>query len=139
MVLPRKTRILQTGKNLRKKSGMNRMATSSVQNDLSGNELYNWNFFAREYVADPLAINFTTGHTMLTFDNKERLKFLDAKKPHSIDFVDGQIYMLGKFSEFFHAIYEKGRQPHPKYLLKTLEFLTHELEFKRAEAEENKS
>jgi hypothetical protein len=117
------------------------MATSSfpAQNDLSGNELYNWNFFAREYVADPLAINFTTGHTMLTFDNKDRLKFLDAKKPHSIDFVDGQIYMLGKFSEFFHAIYEKGRQPHPKYLLKTLEFLTHELEFKRAEAEENKS
>lgn len=115
------------------------MATSLMHTDVSGNELYNWTFFARKYVADPVAINFTTGHTMLTFDNKERQVFLEAKKPHSVDFVDGQIYMLGKFSEFFQAIYEKGRQPHPKYLLKTIEFLTQELEFKRAEAEENKS
>jgi hypothetical protein len=115
------------------------MASSSVASDLSGNEMYHWTFFARNYIADPLAINFTTGHTQLTFDSKERVKFLEAKKPHSVDFVDGQIYMLGKFSEFFQAIYATGHQPHPKYLLKTLEFLTQELEFKRAEAEENKS
>lgn len=110
------------------------MATSSTL-DLSGNQNYNWTFFARQYINDPLAINFTTGHTMLTFDNKERQKFLDAKKPHSTDFVDGQIYMLGKFSEFFDAIYKTGHQPHPKYLLKTIEFLSQELEFKRVEAE----
>lgn len=122
-------------KSLRKKPRMNRMTTPSAQNDLSGNEMYHWTFFARQYIADPIAINFTTGHTMLTFDNKDRMAFLDAKKPHSIDFVDGQIYMLGKFSEFFQAIYSTGHQPHPKYLLKTLEFLSQELEFKRAEAE----
>ena len=103
--------------------------------DLSGNEVYNWTFFARNYVNDPLAVNFTTGHTMLTFDSKDQVKFLDAKKPHTVDFVDGQIHMLGKFTEFFKAIYAKGYQPHPKYFLKTLEFLTQELEFKRAEAE----
>jgi hypothetical protein len=114
------------------------MATSSTHGDLSGNEIYHWTFFARQYMPDPLSINLTTGHTMLTFDNKERLQFLEAKKPHSIDFVDGQIYMIGKFSEFFQSIYATGHQPHPKYLLKTLELLTHELEFKRAEAEENK-
>jgi hypothetical protein len=106
-----------------------------ASSDLSGNQQFNWTFFARQYVNDPLAINITTGHTMLTFDNKQRQTFLEAKKPHSVDFIDGQIYMLQKFNEFFQAIYQTGHQPHPKYLLKTMEFLSQELEFKRAEAE----
>lgn len=103
--------------------------------DLSGNPMFEWCFFAREYNENPLAINLTTGHTMLTFDSPEHTKFLEAKKPYSTDFIDGQIYMLAKFSNFFRALYSKGAQPNPKYLLKSLEFLSEELEFERAEAE----
>lgn len=103
--------------------------------DLSGNSNFEWCFFAREYTENPLAINLTTGHTMLTFDSPDHTKFLEAKKPYSADFIDGQIYMLAKFSSFFQSLYSKGIQPNPKYLLKSLEFLAEELEFERAEAE----
>lgn len=106
--------------------------------DLSGNTGFEWSFFAREYTQNPLAINFTTGHTMLTFDSPEQIQFLEAKKPYTSDFVDGQIYMLAKFSEFFHSLYKNGNQPNPKYLLKSIEFLSAELEFERAEAEDQK-
>lgn len=107
-----------------------------MSGDLSGNTGgYEYSFFAREYTTNPLAINFTTGHTMLTFDSPNHTKFLEAKKPYSIDFVDGQIYMLAKFSEFFQEIYKQGAQPNPKFLLKAIEFLSAELEFERAEAE----
>jgi hypothetical protein len=104
--------------------------------DLSGTAgMFEYSFFAREYTANSLAINLTTGHTMLTFDSPSHTKFLEGKKPYSADFVDGQIYMLSKFIEFFQDIYKQGSQPNPKYLLKSLEFLSAELEFERAEAE----
>lgn len=106
-----------------------------MASDLSGANPYEWSFFAREYTNDPLAVNLTTGHTMLTFHAPEAQPFLDSKRPYSTEFLDGQIYMLSKFSSFFHKIYEKGVQPHPKYLLKSIEFLASELEFERAEAE----
>jgi hypothetical protein len=116
----------------------------SAAADLSGNSSvngasseYEWSFFTREYTDNPLAINLTTGHTMITFDSPEMSKFLEVKKPYSVDFVEGKIYMLSKFSNFFHSIYEKGSQPNPKYLLKSLEFLASELDFQRAEAERN--
>ena len=102
--------------------------------DLSGNNPYNWTFFHRGYVGDPLHINLTTGHTMLTFDSPDQDTFLDGHKPYSKDFIDGQIYMLSKFSDFFTKIYEAGHQPNPKYLLKALEFLSAELAFEREEA-----
>jgi len=105
-----------------------------MSSDLSGSG-FDFSFFAREYTLNPLAINLTTGHTMLTFDSPGHTKFLEAKKPYTIDFVDGQIYMLTKFIEFFQTIYKEGSQPNPKYLLKSLEFLSAELEFERAEAE----
>ena len=103
--------------------------------DLSGNNPYDWSFFARDYTPDPLAINLTTGHTMLTFDSPKMKEYLNTKKPYSADFLDGQIYMLSKFSSFFHAIYQQGYQPHPKYILKAIEFLGSELEFQSAGAE----
>ncbi len=104
--------------------------------DLSGvSGGYEYSFFAREYTPNSLAINLTTGHTMLTFDSVQHNKFLESKKPYTVDFVDGQIYMLAKFIEFFQDIYKQGSQPNPKFLLKSLEFLSAELEFERAEAE----
>lgn len=104
--------------------------------DLSGGAgAFEYSFFSREYTPNSLAINLTTGHTMLTFDSPSHIKFLEGKKPYSIDFVDGQIYMLSKFIDFFQHIYKQGSQPNPKYLLKSLEFLSAELEFERAEAE----
>ena len=103
--------------------------------DLSGNNPFNWTFFYREYVNDPLHINLTTGHTMLTFDSGDQQAFLEAHKPYSKDFIDGQIYLLSKFSDFFQKIYERGEQPHPKYLVKALEFLSEELAFEREEAD----
>ena len=106
-----------------------------MSEDLSGNGGYEYAFFAREYTQNPLAINLTTGHTMLTFDSPNHTKFLEAKKPYTPDFVDGQIYMLSKFSEFFQKLYKQGARPNPKYLLKAIEFLSAELEFERAEAE----
>ena len=102
---------------------------------MSGNNPYEWSFFARDYTPDPLAINLTTGHTMLTFDSPEMKGFLESRKPYSADFLDGQMYMLSKFSNFFHTIYKKGFQPHPKYIIKAMEFLSAELEFQRAGAE----
>ncbi len=104
------------------------MSNSSV--DLSGSP-YTVSYFARGYVNDPLHINLTTGHTMLSFDPDVVQEFLNNKMPFSKDFLDGQMYMLTKFSAFFNALYEKGQQPHPKYLLKSLEFLTEELMFNR--------
>jgi hypothetical protein len=108
--------------------------------DLSGNSNnpYEWSFFARDYTPDPMAINLTTGHTMLTFDSQKMKEYLEAKRPHTADFIEGQIYMLSKFSSFFNAIYEKGYQPHPKFLLKAMEFLSAELEFRRAEVDTSK-
>lgn len=106
-----------------------------MASDLSGANPYEWSFFAREYKADPLSINLTTGHTMLTFNSPELTQFLESKKPYTPDFIDGKIYMLSKFSQFFHSLYENGYQPHPKYLLKSIEFLASELEFERADAE----
>lgn len=103
--------------------------------DLSGNSVYNWTFFHREYIGNPLHINLTTGHTMLTFDSHDQQAFLEAHKPYSKDFIDGQIYMLSKFSDFFQKIYETGNQPHPKYLLKAMEFLSSELAFEREEVD----
>jgi hypothetical protein len=105
--------------------------------DLSGtvSDAFEYSFFAREYTPNSLAINLTTGHTMLTFDSPSHTRFLEGKKPYSVDFVDGQIYMLSKFIEFFQDIYKQGSQPNPKYLLKSMEFLSAELEFERAEAE----
>jgi hypothetical protein len=103
--------------------------------DLSGNNTFEYSFFAREHTNNPLAINITTGHTMLTFDSAEHTQFLESKKPYSIDFIDGQIYMLTKFTQFFQTIYSMGNQPNSKYLLKSLDFLAAELEFERAEAE----
>lgn len=103
--------------------------------DISGNNPYHWTFFYREYINDPLHINLTTGHTMLTFDSPEQHSFSEQHKPFSKDFIDGQIYMLSKFSGFFEKIYETGNQPNPKYLLKSMEFLSSELAFEREEAE----
>ena len=98
--------------------------------DLSGSP-YLVSYFARGYVDNPLHINLTTGHTMLSFDPDVVQEFLNNKMPYSKDFLDGQMYMLTKFSAFFNSLYEKGQQPHPKYLLKSLEFLTEELMFNR--------
>jgi hypothetical protein len=99
--------------------------------DLSGNmsNPYTWQFFSREYVDDPLAINITTGHTMLSFNNQEFTEYLESKKPYSRDFLEGQVFILQKCIDFFQKIYERGYQPNPKYLLKSLDMLMGEVTF----------
>jgi hypothetical protein len=108
---------------------MNRM-----ESDLSGNNPYKWSYMARSYVNDPLAINLTTGHTMLVFDNAELNTYIQAKKPLSLEFVEGKLYILTKLNDFFTKLYETGNQPQPKYLLKTIEVLIEEAMFEKEEA-----
>lgn len=105
-----------------------------MESDLSGNNAYKWSYMARSYVEDPLAINLTTGHTMLVFDNVELNKYIQEKKPLSLEFVEGKLYILTKLNDFFTKLYETGNQPQPKYLLKTIEVLIEEAMFEKEEA-----
>lgn len=106
-----------------------------MNSDLSGNNPYNWSYIARSYVDDPLAVNLTTGHTMLAFDNEELNIYIQAKKPLSKEFVEGKLYVLTKLNTFFTKLYETGNQPQPKYLLKTLEVLIDEAMFEKEGAQ----